>query len=271
MSQPAVSQAIKQLERQLGVPLFVRRHSGVELSAQGGKPIFSDIETALKLLSDAESKLSQLSKSASGTLRIGASETIFRYVLSNVIVEYSKRFPEVKIDLTSDISPKVIEALKADRCDIGFLNLPIAHNDEIDIVDTVALLNDVFIAGERFGELKGKSIPVRELSQFPLLLMREHTAARDSFDNYLDNHGVTLKATVEVDSWALMKRLVEGGMGIGCIPREYALLKLKDGALFELDVKPTMPTRSVGMALAKNANVPYSVCAFMEMLKPLRR
>lgn len=77
ISQPAVSQAIKQLETQLGTPLFNRMHKGMELSKQGGEVIFPDVEKALRLLGGVEDKLAEMQHSATGTLRIGASETIF--------------------------------------------------------------------------------------------------------------------------------------------------------------------------------------------------
>ena len=93
VSQPAVSQSIKQLERLLDTPLFNRLHHGMELSAQGGKIIFDDVEHAVKLLDEVEEKLSALKQNATGTLRVGASETIFQYVLSEKIVEYNRLFP----------------------------------------------------------------------------------------------------------------------------------------------------------------------------------
>ena len=77
ISQPAVSQAIKQLENQLGTPHFNRTRRGMELTAQGGKVIFSKVEEALSLFSEAESMISQINTSATGTIRIGASDTIF--------------------------------------------------------------------------------------------------------------------------------------------------------------------------------------------------
>ena len=57
ISQPAVSQSIRQLENQLGVSLFNRTHRGMELSDQGGKMIFSKVEQALKLFTEAENKI----------------------------------------------------------------------------------------------------------------------------------------------------------------------------------------------------------------------
>ena len=267
ISQPAVSQAIKQLENQLGTPLFNRMHKGMELSAQGGELIFADIEKALQLLSGVEDRLSELKKSATGTLRIGASETIFQYVLADKIVEYHKLYPQVKIDLISDVSPKIIDCLKSDRCDIGFLNLPIEPDDGIRLTDSVALLDDVFVAGEAFAELKGKQLSVWDLQQYPLLLMEPHTIARAAVDHYAESLGVHFQPAVEVDSWGFMKKLVTEGMGIGCIPREYAMRRLESGELFELNVTPAMPSRSVGLALPKNANMPFSLRAFINLFK----
>lgn len=268
ISQPAVSQAIKQLETQLGAPLFNRMHRGMELSAQGGELIFGDVERALQLLAGVEDRLAELRGSATGMLRIGASETIFQYILSPKIVAYHKLYPQVKIELVSDVSPRIIEALKADRCDVGFLNLPLDETgDEIRLTNTIMLLNDVFVAGEEFRALAGKTLTVRELQNYPLLLLGEHTVARAAIDHFSESLGVRLQPAVEVDSWDFMKRLVSDGMGIGCIPREYAARRLRDGELFELDVRPAMPSRSVGMALPKHSNNTFALRAFLALFQ----
>lgn len=268
ISQPAVSQAIKQLETQLGTPLFNRMHKGMELTKQGGELIFGDVERALQLLGGVESRLSELHKTATGTLRIGASETIFQYILSDKIVKYRDLYPQVKIELISDVSPKIIEYLKTDRCDIGFLNLPIKEDDGIRLTDSIMLLNDIFIAGKVYEDLlKGRELSVWDLQQFPLLLLEEGTVARASVNHYAESLGVKLQPAIEVDTWGFMKQLVQSGMGIGCIPRQYAQRRLNDGLLFELDVRPSMPSRSVGMALPKNSNMPFSLRAFVNMFE----
>ena len=266
ISQPAVSQAVKQLENQLGTSLFNRMHKGMELSKQGGELIYADVERALQLLSGVEDKLSELKQSATGTLRIGASETIFQYILADKIVAYNKQYPQVRIDLISDVSPKIIEFLKTDRCDVGFLNLPIEEDEGIRLSASVALLNDVFVAGEAFSELKGKELTVWGLQKYPLPSLEQNTIARAAIDHYAESLGVTLRPAVEVGSWDFMKRLVTDGMGIGCLPREYAQRRLRDGELFELNVTPAMPSRSVGLALAKNANMPFSLRAFINLV-----
>ena len=87
ISQPAVSQAIKQLESQLGGALFNRTHRGVELSEAGGKQIFPIVEDALKLLAEAENKYAELKGSAAGVIRICASDTVSSHFLIPIIKE----------------------------------------------------------------------------------------------------------------------------------------------------------------------------------------
>lgn len=236
----------------------------MELSPMGGELIFGNVENAVRLLNEAEEMLAELKKNATGTLRIGASDTIFQYILSDRIVAYSLKYPQVVIELISDVTPNTIEALKSDRCDIGFLNLPIAPDNGIVITDSIKYLNDIFIAGKRFEELKDRDLTLRDLQKYPLILMEGHTVAREAFESYAKNHGVQLKPAVEVSNWGLMKQLVVSGMGIGCIPREYSLNKLGDGSIFELHVTPPMPLRSVGMALSKTPNMSFALKLFID-------
>lgn len=266
ISQPAVSQAIKQLESQLNTTLFNRTHKGMELSVHGGAQIIKNVERALELLDEAENKLMDLKNTATGVIRIGASDTIFEYFLAEKLVEYHEKFPAVKFELLSDISPKTVEQLKTNKCDIGFLNLPIPEDEGIVISSNVMYLNDVFVANERFAELKDKTVSLRELQGYPLLLMDPSTVARKAITNFAHSVGVNFHPDIEVSSWDLMKRLAKRGMGIGCIPREYAMRELEEKhSLFEVKTDPVLPVRSVGMALPKGVPAPYALREFIKL------
>ena len=267
ISQPAVSQSIKQLENQLGVSLFNRTHRGMELSAQGGKLIFKEVERALGLLYAAENRLAQIKTSATGSIRIGASDTIFEYFLADKIVAFHEQFPAVKIELMADFTPDTIEKLKANRCDIAFVNLPIEVDEELHLHENCMRLNDVFIAGEKYKALAEKNVSLSALKDQPLILMDKHTVARRSLDNFLKSVGVTFTPAIEVGSWDLMKRLVSRGMGIGVIPREYALDGLNAGEFFEVKTDPVLPARSVGMLLPKNKPISYALHSFIEYFR----
>lgn len=262
ISQPAVSRSIKQLETQLGVPLFTRTHRGMQLSAQGGEMIFEEVERALNLLSEAQNRISEMQTSATGRIRIGASDTIFQYMLADKIVEFHARFPEVKIDLLSGVTPETIEQLKTDKCDVAFVNLPITTDTELKLYGNCMRLNDVFVAGEKYQAYKDVTLSLGEVKD--LILMEKNTVFRSSLDNFLQSHGIESNPSIEVGSWELMKRLVISGMGIGVIPREYVAKELEEGTLFEVQTDVPLPVRAVGMLLKKNTPIPYALHCFID-------
>ena len=265
ISQPAVSRSIKQLETQLGVTLFTRTHRGMTLSAQGGKVIFPEVERALGLLEEAENRITEMNTSATGTLRIGASDTIFQYFLADKIAEFHERFPAVKIELMADFTPDTIEKLKADKCDVAFVNLPITADNDLKLHANCMRLNDTFIVGEKYKELAEKPVPLSTLKKYPLDLMDENTIARRSLNNFLSSVGVSFAPAIEVGSWDLMKRLVAKGMGVGVIPKEYAKTRLDEKTLYEVKTDISLPVRSVGILLKKNASVSYALHCFIDL------
>lgn len=264
ISQPAVSQSIKQLESQLGVSLFNRTHRGMELSQRGGKLIFSKVEQALRLFGEVENQIEQLSSSASGTIRIGASATIFEYFLADKIVDYHAKYPSVKIELVSDLAINPVDDVKGNKCDVAFVNLPVAEDPDLLVFGDCMRLNDIFITNEENMELTDGVIPLARLQDYPLVMLEESTVSRNLLNGFLSNVGIELKPAIEISGWDLMKRLVIRGMGVGIIPREYARHRLADKSLFEIRTDPPLPARSVGMIMAKTTPVSYALRAFLD-------
>lgn len=266
ISQPAVSQAIKQLESQLGTTLFNRTHRGMELSVQGGKIIFPKVEEALSLLDSAENTLIELKTTATGTIRVGATDSIFSNILADKIAEYHDKYPAVKFDLITGTTLDTIAQLKDNKCDIVFLNLPI-DDKGIMLSGSVSLLSDIFVANERFSELKDRAVSIKTLQQYPLLMMEGNTVARRAVDGYLATLGLTLTPDIEVANWDLMLKLAVKGMGVGCVPREYCKKELESGDLFEVNVTPSLPVRGVGLALPQNVPVPFALREFIALFQ----
>ena len=99
ISQPAVSQSVKQLENQLGVALFNRTHRGMELSEEGGKRIIDRVERALRLFEEAEKEVCATGENGNEEIRISAPDEVFRYVLAEKAAAFSRKFPAVKLRL----------------------------------------------------------------------------------------------------------------------------------------------------------------------------
>lgn len=264
ISQPAMSQAIKQLESQLGTSLFNRTHRGMELTLQGGKPIYKKVEAALKMLEDAEHKLSALKTTATGKIKIGATDSIFAHVLADKIVAFNEKFPAVKFELITGTSLETLEQLKESKCDVGFVNLPIDDND-VNFTGMVTHLSDIFVAGNKFSKLRGKLINLCDLMEYPLLMIEYNTVARHALTSFTQSLGIRLTPDIEVANWDLMVKFACRGMGIGCVPREYVTEELESGELFEVTTIPALPVRGVGIALPKHVPVSYALREFLSL------
>lgn len=265
ISQPAVSQAIKQLETQLGGQLFNRTHKGMELSETGGKQIFSTVERALKLFDEAESKYSELKDTATGVIRICASDTLSTHFLLPYIKAYHEKYPDVNLILQNCTSSETIELLKNKKGDIGFVNLPIDDSD-INLCNTVMQLHDTFVASEKFAELFGTVVDLKRLQDYPLLMLELTTATRQAIVSFAHSQGIHLHPEIELASLELMSELAKSGIGIACIPREFVKHELEGGTLKEIKTSPSLPTRAIGLALPKNDAMTFAVKEFIKMI-----
>ena len=211
ISQPAVSQAIKQLETQLGGKLFNRTHKGMELTETGGKQIFDTVEKALKLFEEAESKYVELKDTATGIVRICASDTVSTHFLLPYIKEYHQKYPNVNLVLQNCTSSETIELLKAGKGDIGFVNLPI-DDTEINLSNTVMQLHDTFVCSEKFKELTNGVVDLKRLQDYPLLMLELSTATRQAIVSFAHSQGVHLHPEIELASLELMTELAKSGI-----------------------------------------------------------
>ena len=266
ISQPAVSQAIKQLETQLGGKLFNRTHQGMELTETGGKQIFDTVEKALKLFEDAESKYAELKDTATGIVRICASDTVSTHFLLPYIKEYHQKYPNVNLILQNCTSSETIELLKNNKGDIGFVNLPIDDTD-INLSNTVMQLHDTFVCSDKFKELIGGAVDLKRLQDYPLLMLELSTATRQAIVSFAHSQGVHLHPEIELASLELMVELAKNGIGIACIPREFVQHELtEEKSLLEIKTNPTLPTRAIGLALPKDQTMTFAVKEFIKMI-----
>ena len=237
----------------------------MELSETGGKQIFALVEQALKLLDQAENKYSELKDTATGIVRICASDTVSTHFLLPYIKKYHEKYPSVNLVLQNCTSSETIEMLKSGKGDIGFVNLPIDDSD-INLSNTVMQLHDTFVASDKFSELFGEVIDLKRLQDYPLLMLELSTATRQAIVSFAHSQGVHLHPEIELASLELMTELAKNGIGIACIPREFVRHELEEGSLKEIKTNPALPTRAIGLALPKHENLTFAVKEFIKLI-----
>ena len=218
-----------------------------------------------KLLDNAESKYAELKDTATGVVRICASDTVATHFLLPYIKKYHEKYPDVNLILQNGTSSETIELLKNKKGDIGFVNLPIDDSD-ISLMNTVMRLHDTFVASDRFSELMCERVDLRKLQDYPLLMLELSTATRQAIVSFAHSQGIHLHPEIELASLELMTELAKTGIGIACIPREFVRHELESGALKEIKTNPALPTRAIGLALPKNENMTFAVKEFLNMI-----
>ena len=111
ISQPAITFQIKKLEEKLGVSLFTRTKWGMILTDEG-KVLFEYVSKGIENISNGENALSNLKNLDSGTIRIGVSTTICRYVLMPYLKKFHEKYPNIDIQINNNISNNLIKELR---------------------------------------------------------------------------------------------------------------------------------------------------------------
>ena len=159
MTQPAVSQAIAQLETELDIRLFTRTPRGVTLTKEG-QMLFEYSNSAINLINTAEQKLLETKNLLAGELRIGVGDTISKHYLLPYLEKFHNQFPSIKFKIMNGTTPELCAMLKSGELDLSICNLPISDGS-IEIRECLTI-HDIFVCGKGF--LTNNSMPL-SLSQ----------------------------------------------------------------------------------------------------------
>ncbi len=263
ISQSAVSQSIKTLEKKLEQPLFIRSTKRVQLTP-AGKVLLKHIEPAINLIRRGETQLFDSGSLGLGQLHIGASDTICRYFLVPYLKQFHKKFPNVPIKVTNATSPGCVELLTQGKVDLIVTNFPNSNLNHSYIQKIVCSFTDVFIANPAHFHLKQQEISFAELRQYPILTLDRKSTTSEFLHNLFLQHQLELIPQVELSSNDLLIDLARIGLGIAFIP-DYCLTR-ESGELFIVKTKETLPSREIVASVNPTLPVTQSTEEFLKLL-----
>ncbi len=263
ISQSAVSQSIKTLEKKLEQPLFIRSTKKVQLTP-AGKLLLKHIEPAMNLIQRGESQLLDTGTLGLGQLHIGASDTICRYFLVPYLKLFHQRFPSVPIKVTNATSLNCVELLEQGKVDLIITNFPNSGLNQSYIQKTVCNFQDVFIANPSYFDLKQQEIPFEQLRQYPIIMLERKSTTSEFLHNLFLQHQLELMPEIELSSNDLLIDLARIGLGIAFVP-DFCLSKdSKD--LYIVKTKETLPSRQLIAAINPTLPVAQSTEEFLKLL-----
>lgn len=265
ISQPAISKSIKNLEEQLGGPLFVRTKRGVVLTEEG-KEFYNYIKQAIEFINNGENKFTDLINLESGCIKIGISTTLTKEFLLPYLEEFHSLYPKIDIQIDTNFTPELVTKLKNGLIDIIILNVN-NHNygNDIEIIKC-RKINDCFVVGNKYKELADKEISLKDINKYPLILQLKGGNTREFLDDFARENGVTLKPNIELASYTLVVEFSKIGLGVGYATKEYIKDSLKKQELYEVKLKEKIPSRYIGIALSKNHVPNFSTKKLVEII-----
>ncbi|NLY21603.1 MAG: LysR family transcriptional regulator [Tissierellia bacterium] len=232
ISQPAVSNAINELEEYLKISLFDRISRGIQLN-ETGRLFLTKTVRLLELYDDLEENIKKLEENA--TIKIGSSITIANFILPKLIYKFKTICKDTPINITVDNARKIEDLIIENKIDLGLVEGVIYNNDLISIPFSSYELVGICSPRHRFS--KERSIDVSSLIDVEFLLREKGSAIRDTFDSALLLHGISINPIwTSVNSGAIIEA-VKKNLGISILPRDKVRREIEAGEISEIKIE----------------------------------
>ncbi|HMK81909.1 MAG TPA: LysR family transcriptional regulator [Xanthobacteraceae bacterium] len=214
VTQPAVSQKLRQLEQRFGVKLIERLGRNATPTAAGAALLghARSIETALAAATDA---MAPHARGAVGRVRLGSGATACIYLLPAALRELRRRFPALEIVVSTGNTPEMLRAVEENRIDLALITLPAAGR----MLEVRPVLDDEFVLVAPRDMTLPREITAAELARLPLVQYEPGANTRRVVDEWALRAGVPLKPIMELGSVEAMKELTGAGLGCSVLPR----------------------------------------------------
>jgi LysR family hydrogen peroxide-inducible transcriptional activator len=261
VSQPSLSQQILKLEAELGARLFDRLGRSVRLT-DAGKTFLPRARAVLRELEAARGDVTEGKASVSGRISVGVIPTVAPYFLPPILTGFSKHFPEVAVSIVEEITPVLLERLRAGALDLAVLALPVRGNE----FESLPLLTEpLFAALPKKHKLARRSaLSLRDLRKEPFLLLRDGHCFRENAVAACDRARVSPQVVFESGQFSSLLGLVGAGMGISLVP---AMAVNRDSNLRFVRIADAEATRTIGALTLRGRSLSRAHRAFVSSLR----
>ncbi|WP_044747693.1 LysR family transcriptional regulator [Bacillus alveayuensis] len=263
MTQPAVSQYIQALEREMGVRLLERTNKYVRVNPFG-EIVYTFAKEILTLHGKMKRLIDDRVNRPSGDIKIGASYTIGEYVLPSVITKLRHRFPRINPKVTIGNSEKISEMIAENLLDVGLIESNYKRKELTVIPFAKDTLHAFISPAHPLAQMD--TIPIEELKKVPWIVREKGSGTREAADQLLHFLGIEEVELMEFGSTQVIKESVEAGLGI-TILSEWAVRK--ELALRTLTILPVLHTpfsRTFSIVKPESSYETKAVSLFTDLL-----
>lgn len=247
VSQPSVSQAIGELEKEYGVKLFERLSQKLYLTEEG-ELLLSYSRHILDSIGQLEQAMGQAAKGP--TLRIGCSVTVGTCLIGGLLDRLEQRMPELETRVVVANSAQIEQAILNNQVDLGIVE-GILKSPELQITP-VCKDELVVVCGSTHPLAREKTVTVQMLSGQSYLSREDGSAGRNQLEQLLEEQGVQLRRSFCSTNTEAIKNALIRGRGIAILSRRMVEQELASGQVVALDIEGVSVTRDIRMAIHRN-------------------
>jgi len=233
LSQPAVSMQIKQLEDNVGLPLFEKLGKQIYLT-EAGREIYHYSRSIGQMLAEASEVIDGLKGASHGRLTIAVASTA-NYFVPTLLGVFHERFPGVTVNLDATNRDSLLQQLKENVVDLVVMGQPPASAE----LEAGAFMENplVIIAPPDHPLAAQRNIPFKRLEQEVFLTRERGSGTRSAIERVFEQHHVQLTTGMEIASNEAIKQSVQAGLGLGLLSRDTLDMELALDKLTILDVE----------------------------------
>jgi DNA-binding transcriptional LysR family regulator len=234
VSQPAISKAVRQLEREVGTQLLLRDARGVTPTEEG-RVLLTHARALFGEERAAEEALAEHRGLGRGSLRLGSSLTVASYFLPRILGAFHGRHPAIELTLVARNTRAVLEALLAHDVELAVVEGPVRH----ERVEVSPWMDDELVAFVAPGHplTRVKNLRAARLFREQFLIREEGAGTRDVVLAALRNRRIVPARLFEISENEVMKKLAAAGVGFGILSRFAVADELARGELVLLEVE----------------------------------
>lgn len=265
-TQPAVSQAIRRLEIEIGEKLFDRSSKDGTLTA-AGEVLLEYAKQMMNLRQTAHEAIKELRNLQKGKVSLSANEhTVF--CLLPIIEEFRRRFPLVKVEVRRGVASRIPTEVMARETELGIISFK--PNDES--VKSLPVFTDelALVVSPKHALANKKSVSVKELGKESFIAHNAPSPYRQKVIETFEKYRTPLNIGIELPSLEAIKRLVELNAGVALVPKLTAEAEISSGRLKHLTVNEMRLERKLHIIYRRNSVLSQAAQGFLEVAKELQ-
>ena len=264
ISQSAASQAVQQLEGELGVQLIDRTQRPFAVTAEG-RAYHEACRTVLQGYDQAVAGLAALRGQVSGTVRVAAIYSVGLHDMSRHVQRFTALHPHAKVRLDYLHPHKVVEAVVEDEADLGILSYPQATR----AIAVIPLRDEpmVFVCPPGHRLARRRSVAAVDLNGEPFVAFDRDLQIRKAVDRILKQHGGQVNAIMELDNIETIKQAIVLGSGVGILPDPTVRREVTNRTLVAVPLAIPNLVRPVGIIHRRNKRFTPAVARFVALLR----